>query len=98
MEFKKVIEINLNDEVRVKLTKEGIQELSRQHKDLRKFLLENSIRDIGEFVLILDDKGYYHTQLWSLIEKFSKHIQLGAATVFEGGNIYVTTSENSKGE
>ncbi|HZJ98465.1 MAG TPA: hypothetical protein VFC79_00575, partial [Tissierellaceae bacterium] len=78
MEFKKVIAVNLNDEVKVKLTKEGVQELARQHKELRELLLEKSPRDIGEFVLMLDDKGYYHTQLWSLIEKFSKYIRLGA--------------------
>lgn len=81
-------EVNLNDTVKVRLTEEGIQVLARQHNELRKKMLTKGWKDSGEFVLRLDSEGYYTTQLWTLINKFSDNIDLGEEPMFVGGNLY----------
>lgn len=80
--------VNLNDTVKVKLTEEGIQVLARQHNELRKKMLTKGWKDSGEFVLRLDTEGYYTTQLWTLINKFAEHINIGANPMFVGNDLY----------
>lgn len=63
------VKINLNDKVKVKLTDYGIMLLKKRHDELNK-----KIKDSGgkgnTFELILDENGYYETQLWILMNTF----------------------------
>jgi hypothetical protein len=76
------VKINLNDKVKVKLTDYGIMLLKKRHDELNK-----KIKDSGgkgnTFELILDENGYYETQLWSLMEKFGAHCGLAKENPFE---------------
>lgn len=89
--------VNLNDNVKVKLTDEGIRELARQHAELRKHLIESGSNDIGEFVLKLSDDGFYTTQLWQLIKDFQDYFGLGQKTVIENADIHLIFPRSERG-
>lgn len=60
-------------------------------------MLAKGWKDSGEFVLRLDSEGYYTTQLWTLINKFSGNIGLGEEPMFEGANIYIDIPNGIRG-
>lgn len=56
--------------VKVKLTDFGILILKRRHEELSKSIKIFNGKALGDFVLNLDENGYYRTQLWILMDKF----------------------------
>ena len=80
--------VNLNDPVKVKLTKEGIQVLEKLHQEMIDLNYVQGGKYLDSFVLRLDEEGYYTTQLWMLLDKFSEHIGITKENVFEGNNLY----------
>jgi len=72
----KLVNFNVNDHVHVKLTREGIKELRKQHKELRE-----TFPKLHEFnIPRTDEEGYTRYQLWELMRTFG-HI------MFNGSNV-----------
>lgn len=88
--------VNLNDEVKVVLTKEGEQVLALKHKCLRETILENGGEDLGEFILRLEG-GFYVTQLWILMNDFKDYMDWNAETVFKGNELFFLGRQTRKG-
>lgn len=64
----KLIEININQKVRVKLSKEALE---RKQKEVEKFN-----KKFNESVeLPIDSEGYYKDQLWCIMRDFGDMIQ-----------------------
>lgn len=71
-----IIKININDEVKVKLTEFGIKVLKQKHDELNKMIKERGGKGT-EFVLRIDEDGYYKTQLHNLMHTFGEYTTLG---------------------
>ena len=89
--------VNLNDKVKVKLTRLGEQVLAAQHEEMREKVLRNSGKDMGVFVLRVDEQGYYETQLWILLDRFKEYIGLTCNNVFLNNNLYFEDIYNTRG-
>ncbi|MDX1475057.1 MAG: hypothetical protein R3309_12860 [Reinekea sp.] len=71
--------INLNQTVKVRLTKTGINIINKQKEELK-----NSTG--GRYIppkIRIDKDGYTHFQLWSLFDTFGNHIFLGCNPPFD---------------
>jgi hypothetical protein len=66
------IKVNLNDQVSVKLTREGINRYYQFHEDL-------GIISDGPGI---DESGWYKDQLWSIMMIFGPVIYLGGPNMF----------------
>jgi len=75
------MKINLNDNVRVKLTKKGLLVLMEQHEELMSIFPERARYHFR--TPETDRDGWTKFQLWSLMQKFGKHIGMGFDPVFE---------------
>lgn len=71
------VKINLNDEVKVKLTDFGMQILKQRHDELNNMIKASGGRGT-EFVLRIDEDGYYKTQLHNLMYIFGEYTSIGA--------------------
>lgn len=78
MDFK----VNINQEVKVKLTEYGISILKEQHDELNKWIETRGGKGLGEFELRLDEDGYYSTQIWMLMNQFGHVIRMGNKNPF----------------
>lgn len=65
------MKVNMNDNVRVKLTDRGRQIL---RQNWAKYGVQYEIRE--------DEDGYYQTQLWCLFQDFGKSIRIGGNLPF----------------
>ena len=75
--------VNANSMVKVKLTDLGIAILKNQHDYLNKSIEERGGIGFGEFELKTDTDGYYHDQLWNLMNTFGHLMTLGHDVPFE---------------
>jgi repressor LexA len=67
------MKINLNDIVKLKINQKGIDILRKNHDELKA-----TFPKLGEFMPPASDaEGYYHMQLWSVMETFGPHIHIG---------------------
>ena len=87
------MKISLNDEVKVKLTSEGVKVLANRHYKLRKKIISNRGEDIGPYTLRLDEDGYYTTQLWILLNVFQAYFNWISADVFQKNEFIFKDSE-----
>lgn len=74
--------VNLNEEVKVKLTEYGMSILKEEHDLLNKFIEQRGGKGFGEFELRLDEDGYYSTQIWMLMSKFGHAMRMGIKNPF----------------
>lgn len=73
------IDVNINDNVLVKLNDKGFKILEDQHEALRELFL-----NVGEFVPPkTDSDGYCKFQLWELMQTFGPHIRLSEQPPFD---------------
>ena len=79
------IKVNLNDSVKVKLSKSGIAELKRQHDSLR----AHYPKTFFEFKLSVDDEGYTKFQLHNLMQTLGHLCKIGFDTPFDTEIIFV---------
>lgn len=86
------MKINLNDIVKVKLTKIGRSILRKRHDKVRIDILSNGGRDIGEYTCKMED-DYYVAQLWYLIDVFKENFSLNSKQVFEDNSIIFIDEE-----
>lgn len=75
--------VNVNEMVKVKLTKFGISILKQQHDELDTFVKAQGGKGLGEFDLRLDEEGYYKTQLWMLMNNFGHAMEMTNENPFE---------------
>lgn len=85
--------VNLNEEVKVMLTREGEQVLARKHRTTREIILKNGGEDIGEFILRLDKNYFYVTQVWILLNDFKDYFGWDSPMVFKGNELYFDRDE-----
>lgn len=71
-----LVKLNINQIVKVKLTKTGVDELKRQHDELPESLK-------FEFNLKVDEDGYSSFQCWQLMSTFGHMMTLGLNLPFE---------------
>lgn len=74
--------VNLNQEVKVKLTEYGTLILKEQHDELNEWIKLRGGNALGEFELRLDEDGYYSTQIWMLMSKFGHAMRMGSKNPF----------------
>ena len=86
-----MIEFNINEFVKVKLTAVGRAELKRQHDELCEAFpnIETEISDIYQS----DEDGYTKFQLWSLMNTFGHICHMGSAPPFDTTIILVPNKE-----
>jgi len=86
------MKINLNDEVKVRLTDDALEILKENHKALNRIILKNGGKP-DKFPYKPDENGYYTFQLWHLFEDFGKHISCGCESPFINNEIIPETKE-----
>jgi len=79
-----MIEFNINQTVKVKLTEAGIRELQKQRQELNDGLLKlNLVSGLGGYVHEPDEDGYTSFQMWHLMQHLGHLCQLGCEPPFE---------------
>ena len=71
--------INLNDTVKVRLTKVGIDELTRQRDE---FVRIFPSAKVGSFIPNIDEDGYAKFQLHTLMNNFGHMLSVGCQLPF----------------
>ncbi|MEH6945067.1 hypothetical protein [Bacillus sp. JJ722] len=79
---------NINNYVKVKLTKEGISELKRQHDELNEYIKCRGGKGSGEFQVTVDNEGYTKMQLWKLMEGLGHLMGICNKTPFENEIVF----------
>lgn len=74
---------HINYCVAVKLTDFGKKILELNHERLNELLVSSAGEEPKPFVLELNDKGMYETQLWSLMNVFGAYMAVGKDLPFE---------------
>lgn len=78
-----LVDFNINEDVKVKLTKRGMDLHRKNHDDLNRMIADRG-GDAGEYrPPKLDADGFYETQMWCLMREFGKHICMGMDSPFE---------------
>ena len=73
------MKFNINDMVKVKLTKAGVNELRRAHEDLN----ERCCCDFPFTEPLVDEDGYSKFQLWCLMSNLGHKCGMGHELPFE---------------
>lgn len=82
--------LNINSEVRIKLTSFGIERLKKNHEELRK----NYPSAIGEFKLPdVDENGFSKMQLWVIMNTFGDLLFNGSPNLPFEMNIQIDDAE-----
>lgn len=73
------MDLNVNSQVKVKLTKFGLEALKKWQNET-----------FGCCVIDVDDNGYYETQMYKLMRIFGGYMKFGSTDmVFEDNNIII---------
>lgn len=83
-----MININLNNWVKVKLTELGKEIERKNYQDINELVKKYGGKH-SEYKLEIDGDGYTSYQLWELIEKFGSYVGLGKNLPFETNIILV---------
>ena len=79
------MKININDNIKVKLTEHGLKLLKEHYGQLNKmFNVKKEVK--------LDENGYFTQQLWSVMQIFGTYMYNGAPTIFENNSIEIDDS------
>lgn len=87
--MKYAIPINLNEKVKVKLTKLGKEVYQKQYDDMNEILVGMGARPLEPTDLASDKEGYVEFQLWDLMKIFGEFMYLGAPPMFKSNLIYM---------
>ena len=89
-----IVKVNLNDQVKFKLTDRGKDIYFHQYDELNEYLKQKiGVKPFGQKMPEVDDDEYTKMQLWSFIEMFGKHIGIAKPNVIEPLNLYFETNE-----
>ena len=81
--------INLNAEIKVKLTEKGVDIFYHQYDELNKWSKENGYKLIEPRMPEIDKKGYTEMLLWKFMHIYGEHLYNGAQPVISPVNIYL---------
>lgn len=80
------LEINLNEEIKVKLTNKGKELLIQNYM----ITTNEPCSEVKEYIeKHIDEEGYYHTQLWCFMDNLGGHIYMGNENLIEDNNIII---------
>lgn len=86
--------LNINNYVRIKLTKFGIEKLKKNHEDLRK-----KFPTVGEFTPPKVDKdGFCEMQLWEVMNIFGEDLFNGSINLPFETNIQIDEAQFEKAD
>lgn len=68
------IKFNLNQIIKVRLKKEGIEVLKNQHEEF--YQKYKQLKPLP-FTLNIDNEGYTSFQMWDFMQKFGEYMTLG---------------------
>ena len=75
-----LVEFNLNEMVRIKLTEKALQ-IHRQ--DFDDFVRETGLKDMFYLPPLMDKDGWHKEQLWQLMRLYGPHMYNGGPVLFE---------------
>lgn len=84
----RVIKINMNKTIKIKLTNRGKMILYEYWEN--KLKKHNSEKDVIEWVKSKIKKGYYEIELWQFMNIFGEHFYNGAEPISENNEIEIT--------
>lgn len=84
----KWVRINVNDEARVKPTKDGKETYARRHAESARMFRDLSMLDIRM------DGEWYRTQVWSLFNEFGEGMHMTARPQFESNTMWVRVDDD----
>lgn len=91
------IKINLNEQVKFKLTDFGKDIYYHQFDDLNERIIKNGGKPIVPHFPKEDENGYCEMQLWALMNLYGNYMILGQQDIFKPLEIvYKTSNEDSK--
>ena len=79
----KFVKYNINQNVKVKLTKTGKKILWEHFKTMNDEIIKNNGTPFNTPFFVCDNEGYYTTQMWELIQDFEGHIGVGLELPYE---------------
>lgn len=89
-----MVQINLNDTVKFKLTDLGKDIYYHQYDDLIEYLKKKGITpSFKQQIPKVDENGYTTMQLWCFIELYGNYIGAGKPNVIEPLNLYFKSAE-----
>lgn len=74
---------NVNTQVKVKLTEDGVNILKRKRKELNEMITARGGKGLGDFELRTDCEGYSEFQMWDLMNIFGESMSLAHAIPFD---------------
>lgn len=80
--------INLNDQIKVKLTSLGAEIYYHQYDELNKNIKANGGTPLEPIMPEIDKDGYTKFTLWHFMELYGQHIGMCKPNVIEPLNIY----------
>ena len=83
------VNFNINEQVKVKLTEAGIDELRRQHDELNRVFPNAKL----PFTLNTDEEGYTSFQMWDLMSRLGGKMSFHFQIPFETNIIIVNCKE-----
>lgn len=86
---KKLIKINLNCLIKVKLTDYGKDIFYHQYDELNRYVIHSGGYVIKPRSPDVDSEGYSQFQLWDFMRIYGKHMMLAAPNVIDPVNIYI---------
>lgn len=94
MDFRKgefsMLEVNFNDEVKVKLTEHGVSILKAERAQLNARIALYGGTGFGEYEPKVDEDGYTSFQIWDLMQRLGPHIGVSKPEPFEGRMLFPT--------
>lgn len=86
--------LNINNYVRIKLTKFGFEKLKKNHEDLRK-----KFPTVGEFTPPkVDEDGFCKMQLWQVMNIFGEDLFSGSINLPFETNIQIDEAQFEKAD
>ena len=92
----KTVKLNLNDEVRVKLTDLGKDIYYHRFDKLHEFLKARGFSPFEPQMPRVDPDGFTTMQLWSFIELYGSHIGMAKANVIDPISMFIELEENEE--
>lgn len=85
------VKVNINMNVKVKLSNKGIDILRKRHDDLNEHIELRGGKGFGEFKLDQDEDGYTTFQMWNLMNIFGEYMSMGLEIPFDTDIIVTKT-------
>ena len=89
-----IVKLNLNDQVKFKLTDRGKDIYFHQYDDLNEYLKQKKgKKHFSQQMPKVDNDGYTKMQLWAFMELYGNHIGITKPNVIEPLNLYFEPSD-----